>query len=401
MRPSSRPKSLTEADRAFLLRHSFYSDPQRMIYRYPRYGELFDAWQGQKRSGSRNLFGPQDFRDLQMWSQLAWFDEEFQAQDPEVREWVAARARLHAGRPAPHGREAARDRGPGAAGVSEAGGRGPDRDLDHAVLPSHPAAAVRFEHRRRGASQRAAAAAVPLSRRCAPPARPGARVHARSQFGAAPVGLWPSEGSVSDEVFAIASELGFEWAATDSGVLNRTLGRAVPVDGLYRPYCWRQGGKTLNVIFRDHFLSDLIGFVYSKMDAAAGGRGFSAAHPRKLRAAFWPRRARRAGAHHPRRRECLGILRPQRPAVPARAVPADLGGPADARRDRERGPAAAGAGAARPHLSGIVDQRQFRRLDRGRGRQPGLDATAARAAGVRFRRRGPRRRGGGWLSRNC
>ena len=56
-------------------------------------------------------------------------------------------------------------------------------------------------------------------------------------------GLWPSEGSVSDEVFAIAAELGFEWAATDSGVLDRTLGRAVPVDGLYRPYRWRQGGR--------------------------------------------------------------------------------------------------------------------------------------------------------------
>jgi alpha-amylase/alpha-mannosidase (GH57 family) len=81
-------ENLTDADRAFLLQHSFYSDPERMIYRYPRYGELYGAWEGQKRSGSRNLFGPQDFRDLQMWSQLAWFDEEFQAQDPEVREWV-------------------------------------------------------------------------------------------------------------------------------------------------------------------------------------------------------------------------------------------------------------------------------------------------------------------------
>src|SRR5208283_1781686 len=84
----------------------------------------------------------------------------------------------------------------------------------------------------------------------------------------------PSEGSVSDEVFAIASELGFEWAATDSGVLNRTLGRTVPVEGLYRPYCWRQGAKTLNVIFRDHFLSDLIGFVYAKMDAAHAAEDF-------------------------------------------------------------------------------------------------------------------------------
>ena len=81
-------EALSEAERAFLLRHSFYSDPQRMIYRYPRYGELFDAWQAQKGAGARSLFGPQEFRDLQMWSQLAWFDEEFQEHDAEVRAWV-------------------------------------------------------------------------------------------------------------------------------------------------------------------------------------------------------------------------------------------------------------------------------------------------------------------------
>ena len=114
-----------------------------------------------------------------------------------------------------------------------------------------------------------------------------AREYCAQNFGVAPVGLWPSEGSVSDEVFAIAAELGFEWAATDSGVLDRTLGRGVPVDGLYRPYRWQQGGRKLGVIFRDHFLSDLIGFVYSKMDAARGGRRFPAPHPRELRAAFW------------------------------------------------------------------------------------------------------------------
>ena len=71
-----------------------------------------------------------------------------------------------------------------------------------------------------------------------------AREYCSTHFGVAPVGLWPSEGSVSDEVFSIAAELGFEWAATDSGVLDRTLGRAVPVDGLYRPYRWRQQGRS-------------------------------------------------------------------------------------------------------------------------------------------------------------
>jgi hypothetical protein len=100
------------------------------------------------------------------------------------------------------------------------------------------------------------------------------RNYIQQNFGVAPVGLWPSEGSVSDEVFTIAAELGFEWAATDNGVLNRTLGRGVGVDGLYRPYQWRQQGRRLGVVFRDHFMSDLIGFVYSKMDAAAAADDF-------------------------------------------------------------------------------------------------------------------------------
>jgi alpha-amylase/alpha-mannosidase (GH57 family) len=65
-----------------------------------------------------------------------------------------------------------------------------------------------------------------------------AREFTATEFGGAPVGLWPSEGSVSDEVFRLAAEAGFEWVATDSGVLDRTLGRGSGVDGLYRPYRW-------------------------------------------------------------------------------------------------------------------------------------------------------------------
>src|SRR5262245_22940201 len=82
-------ESLTDQERDFLLKHSFYSDPQHMIYRYPPYGDPFDARNAQSGAGARSLFGPQDFRDLQMWSQLAWFDEDFQDNDPEVREWIA------------------------------------------------------------------------------------------------------------------------------------------------------------------------------------------------------------------------------------------------------------------------------------------------------------------------
>ena len=114
-----------------------------------------------------------------------------------------------------------------------------------------------------------------------------AREYVEREFGVAPVGLWPSEGSVSDEVFGIAAEVGFGWAATDSGVLGRTLGRAIGVEAIYRPYRWEQSRSQLGVIFRDHFLSDLIGFVYSGMDAGAGRATISCVASAKTAAAFW------------------------------------------------------------------------------------------------------------------
>jgi alpha-amylase/alpha-mannosidase (GH57 family) len=266
-------ENLSEAERQFLLRHSFYSDPQRMIYRYPRYGELFNAWQAQKSTGARNLFGIQELRDLQMWSQLAWFDEEYQAHDAEVREWVrqgsgftleqqrrmGERQREFVGRVVPEYQKLA------ASGQIEIS----TTPYYHPILPllcDSDVAGVAHN-------------GVPLPPRFRYPQDARlqlmlARNYVEQHFGAAPVGLWPSEGSVSDEVFTIASELGFQWAATDSGILNRTLSRAVSVDGLYRPYRWKQQSSQMDVIFRDHFLSDLIGFVYSKMDAVAAAEDF-------------------------------------------------------------------------------------------------------------------------------
>jgi alpha-amylase/alpha-mannosidase (GH57 family) len=266
-------EELNDGDRAFLLRHSFYSDPQRMIYRYPRYGELFDVYQRQKDSAAKIAFGPQDYRDLQMWSQLAWFDEEFQAHDPEVHDWVA-RGRNFS--PADQHRMGEKQREIVGQVMPEYRKMAATGQIEISTTPYyHPILPLVCD------SNIASVAHpnVPLPPRFRYPgdARTQlamAREYCGKAFGTQPVGLWPSEGSVSDEVFAIAAELGFEWAATDSGVLNRTLGQGVPVEGLYRPYQWRQGGKSMGVIFRDHFMSDLIGFVYSRMDAAAAADDF-------------------------------------------------------------------------------------------------------------------------------
>jgi alpha-amylase/alpha-mannosidase (GH57 family) len=261
-------EQLTDGERAFLLQHSFYSDPGRMIYRYPRYGELFDA-----RHSAGGSFGVEEFRDLQMWSQLAWFDEEFLADDPEVSAWVrrgrnftaadqqlmGEKQRVILGRVLPEYKKLA------ASGQIEIS----TTPYYHPILPllcdsniastAHPNVPLppRFRYPEDARRQLALA-----------------REFITANFGVAPTGLWPSEGSVSDEAFQIAADVGFEWAATDSGVLNRTLARAVPVEDLYRPYRWRQAPRRLNVIFRDHFMSDLIGFVYSKMDGGAAAGDF-------------------------------------------------------------------------------------------------------------------------------
>jgi len=265
-------ENLTPQDRAFLLRHSFYSDPRQMIYRYPRYGELYSAAQVQGPSAA-SMLGVQDFRDLQMWSQLAWFDEALHQSDPEVRHWLE-RGRNFS--PADQRRMGEKQREICSQVLPEYRKLAASGQIEisttpfyHPILPllcdsdiarvSHPNVPLPPRFRYAGDAR--------LQLRMA-------RDYIEQQFGVAPAGLWPSEGSVSDEVFSIAAEVGFQWAATDSGVLNATLSRPVPVDGLYRPYRWRQGQRSLNVLFRDHYLSDLIGFVYSKMDAVQAADDF-------------------------------------------------------------------------------------------------------------------------------
>src|SRR5262249_31900584 len=104
-------------------------------------------------------------------------------------------------------------------------------------------------------------------------------------FGVRPRGMWPSEGSVSNEVMTIAHAEGLEWAATDEGVLRGSLatgfsrasnGRveAAAAEKLYQIYRWQQGEAAMNLVFRDHSLSDLIGFVYSGMPAHQAAHDF-------------------------------------------------------------------------------------------------------------------------------
>src|SRR6185436_1415068 len=102
-------------------------------------------------------------------------------------------------------------------------------------------------------------------------------------FGSRPVGLWPSEGSVSDQMVPLVAAAGFQWMATDELILARTLGLTFSRDGrghveqperLYKPYVVRAGGAKVACVFRDHVLSDLIGFTYSGWAAESAAEDF-------------------------------------------------------------------------------------------------------------------------------
>jgi alpha-amylase/alpha-mannosidase (GH57 family) len=87
-----------------------------------------------------------------------------------------------------------------------------------------------------------------------------ARTYTNERFGKVPRGLWPSEGSVSNDTALLASSVGFQRMATDEGILAKS-GVDLNWDNrrrLYHPY--KRGA--MSVFFRDRTLSDLIGFQY-------------------------------------------------------------------------------------------------------------------------------------------
>jgi alpha-amylase/alpha-mannosidase (GH57 family) len=268
-------EDLTDEERDFILQYFFQANVSRLIHRYPRYSELYEAWLAADRNPERGrrLFGAQSMRDLQVLSQLAWFDEEFLEHDEEVRRLVEKERNYTLDDQALMGRKQIEICAK-VIPVYQEFARSGQIEISmtpyyHPILPlvcdtaiaevSHPNVPLpsRFRYPQD--------ARVQLQR---------AQEYIRQKFGRTPDGLWPSEGSVSDEALTTAADLGLKWFATDNGVLARTLGQSAGVDQTYRPWVWRHNGREMHCLFRDHLLSDLIGFVYSRMEPADGARHF-------------------------------------------------------------------------------------------------------------------------------
>ena len=98
-----------------------------------------------------------------------------------------------------------------------------------------------------------------------------------SAFGEAPVGLWPSEGSVSPEAAELMVRAGVRWMASDEGVLWRSLPPGERTRAmLHRPWQLETTAGPVTLLFRDHELSDRIGFVYQRWDPVQAAEDFVA-----------------------------------------------------------------------------------------------------------------------------
>jgi alpha-amylase/alpha-mannosidase (GH57 family) len=77
-------EKLFPADKRFILRRFFDTNWTRVIARFPRYKELLDKRGGATEEAIQaalRTFSVQDFRDLQVWFNLAWFDPDFKPED--------------------------------------------------------------------------------------------------------------------------------------------------------------------------------------------------------------------------------------------------------------------------------------------------------------------------------
>jgi alpha-amylase/alpha-mannosidase (GH57 family) len=268
-------EELSDSDHAFILQYFFQANPAKMIYRYPRYGELFDLWQSSGRNAkrARRVFHPKAMRDLQILSQLAWFDEEYHEHDPLVRALTEKGSDYTIDEQRLLGRKQIEVIGKVVPVYREFAERG---QIEVSTTPFyHPILPLLCDSQIADVSH----PYVPLPSRFQYPqdARfqlESARKYMSTKVGITPAGLWPSEGSVSDEALRLAADAGFRWFATDNGVLARTLNHHADPNTTYQPYRWQQDGRSMHAVFRDHYLSDLVGFVYARMGAAEAASHF-------------------------------------------------------------------------------------------------------------------------------
>ena len=276
---------LSERDATFLLDNFFMVPPEQMIRPYPRYHELFQkrGFAVDPAERARKRFTKRDIVDLQCWSNLAWIHPVAFERDKELaeffrkgRHWTEAEKQWLLNKQL----ELLREVVPLHRRLQERG------QVELTTSPFyHPILPLLWDKR--------------LARRAMPGAslpqflesyaedareqiRRAVEFHEKT-FGQKPRGMWPSEGSVCQGMIPAIADAGIQWIATDEEILCHSTDNWVSRDAngylrnpelLYRPWRVEEGGRSLQVLFRDHAMSDQIGFHYQRLAAGEAVEDF-------------------------------------------------------------------------------------------------------------------------------
>jgi alpha-amylase/alpha-mannosidase (GH57 family) len=268
-------EQLNAEQKQFIIEHFFDGNHHTLIDPHPRYRELYGLRQDKGREWCLDNWTLADFSDLLAWHNLAWIDPLFW-DDPEIEGWLkqgrnftlSDRQRIFSKQREIIGRIIPQHRKMQDAGQLEV----TTTPYTHPILPLL-------------ADTNAGRRAVPQMNlpqhrfqweEDIPRHLKKSWTMYQDRFGCTPRGLWPSEQSVSPEILPYIAQQGFEWICSDEAVLGCTLkhffhrdeaGNVLDPEVLYRPYRLETPYGPLAIVFRDHRLSDLIGFTYGTMDA--------------------------------------------------------------------------------------------------------------------------------------
>lgn len=291
---------LTTEQKTFILERFFDANWDHIIAVHPRYKELLDQRGGtdaETIAAAVESFSEQDFRDLQIWFNLAWVDPDYLAEEP-------FKALVDKGRDFSE-----EDKVTLFDGIFA---------IIEQVIPTHKAlqdkgvievTTTPYAHPILPLIYNSDLALVG-NPKAITPREPftypqDANYHLlksvemyEEHFGMPVRGLWPGEGSVAQEIVPMVSKAGYQWMQTGEPVLVASLGmdgdrfnrdsNEVPIDGdaLYRPY-YVQGssGEKVAVFFRDWNISDKVGFTYSGMSGEAAANDM-VNHLKRIRASL-------------------------------------------------------------------------------------------------------------------
>jgi len=256
-------EDLNPLERVFILEHFFSVNDQRHLNPNPGYRRLRQK-RGIDPAATAPSFSAQELRDLQVWFLLSWTGYHLRKREP-VLDALLRRGENFS--------EVEKSQ------VLDICDNEVARIIDrHAELEAtglieisltpyaHPILPLLCELRR--ASEPSPGLPLPLADFNHPE---DARLQVREGLrtgdqllGRRPRGIWPAEGAVSEEAVKLLSEEKVLWAASDEGILARSLDTGLKNrKDLYRVYSY----AGLPLVFRDREISDRIGFLYADWTA--------------------------------------------------------------------------------------------------------------------------------------